>query len=223
MSDYLDEVPLRDDVFAGVGATLYLAASPDEMDGLSDAEFLALREHAPQAFGIMELLGRVGAPENMRLPAGFSDHFAKEVLPDLTIIRSDPEKRAEFREALREVLNDKSRIGKLYRKDGDTYSDIATRIAGTNRVGKFYRTSNSKARGAESSTAIKPPSEMVSGSGNSHSPAQSFDETVVLGEGADARQARVTTPKRFRRFRTKSPNSRESGGKGRRPPKQIGG
>jgi len=138
MTDYLDKVPLRDNIFAGVGSALYLAASPDEFDGLSDAEYELFRTRGVDAFNVFEKLGRVGAPESLRLPEGFTQHFKDEVLADLEIIRKDPAKREEYRAAIRGILDNPSQLNQLYRGGGLTYSGLTSRIAGTHRSGKFY-------------------------------------------------------------------------------------
>lgn len=136
--DFLDKVPLRDQTLAGVGGVLYLAASPDIYDGLSEAEFQKLKTDGPAVFQVYEQLGKVGLPESFRLPEGFAEHFTKEVLADMEIIRADPAKRAEFRREVREVLMSRSHTKNLYRGSGTTWSDIASQVAGTNRSGKFY-------------------------------------------------------------------------------------
>jgi len=136
--DYLDKVPLRDQTLVGVGGVLYLAASPDEFDGLSEKEFDALKTYGPAVFGVYEQLGKVGLPQNFQLPEGFANHFSKEVLSDVEIIRQDPAKREEFRREVRAVLANPSNVKNLYRGGGTTWSDIASQVAGTNRSGKFY-------------------------------------------------------------------------------------
>jgi len=141
---FLEDVPLRDETLAGVGSMLYLAASPDMFDGLSDAEFTAFENEGVVMFEVLEKLERVGAPENLRLPSGFAEHFKNEVLQDLKIIREDPKKRDEFRKEIKSVLMNKSVVRGLYMPGGTTYSDIATQVAGTNRTGKFYNTESQK-------------------------------------------------------------------------------
>lgn len=138
-TDFLEDVPLRDNIMASVGGILVLVASPDIADGMSDKEWERLKAIGPEAFSIYEKLDRVGLPENFQLPKGFSDHFTNEVLKDLEIIRNDPEKRKEFRDEIKAILMDRGRVAQLYRSGGQTYSDIATRIAGTARTGKFYK------------------------------------------------------------------------------------
>jgi hypothetical protein len=134
----LSDLDLRDEALIGVGASLYLAASRQEFDGLSDAEFDIFRNQGVEGFRVLELIGKLGVPENMRLPTGFTEHFKNEVLPDLQIIREDPEKAARFREELSKVLHDRGSIKSLYREGGITYSQILTDVAGTKREGRFY-------------------------------------------------------------------------------------
>jgi len=138
----------------GVGGVLYLAASPDEFDGLSEKEFEALRTYGPAVFGVYEQLGKVGLPQNFQLPEGFADHFSKEVLSDVEIIRQDPAKREEFRREVRAVLANPSNVKNLYRSGGTTWSDIASQVAGTNRSGKFYSEDRRKPSERNSNTRV---------------------------------------------------------------------
>lgn len=151
--DYLSDVPLRDEILTSVGAALYLAASPDLYDGLSETEFAAMRDAGPAVFSIYEKLGRVGLPESYRLPDGFADHFSKEVLSDVAIIRGDAAKQLLFRTELRAILTDPNQVKKLYTKEGTTFSDVASRIAGSNRVGKFYNPAHSGSQAGGSKRA----------------------------------------------------------------------
>lgn len=128
---------VRDRALAVVGKILYIAASPDKLDGLSDAEFEALRQAGPDVFSILEK-GRLSINDELGLPKGFSAHFKDEVLEDLRIIREDPQKRELFRAAIDEVLRDGAILNDLYTPRGTTYSDIASVIAGTFRTGEFY-------------------------------------------------------------------------------------
>jgi hypothetical protein len=138
--EYLSDVPLRDEVLASVGMILYLAASPDEYDGLSDRDFQSLKDHGPGVFSLYEKLGKLGVAENFRLPDGFSEHFRDEVVPDLEIIRSDPAKREAFRREVRAILHDPAKVKSLYREGGITYSEILSKIAESGRTGRFYQT-----------------------------------------------------------------------------------
>lgn len=135
--EFLDGVEGRDDILTAVGLALILAASPDEYDGISDLEFHML-EKLGGGFGVYELLGRLGVPDSFRLPEGFANHFSNEVIPDLRIIRGDPEMIKVFREELKYVLSNPEVRASLYRRGGTTYSDIATHVARTFREGKFY-------------------------------------------------------------------------------------
>jgi hypothetical protein len=138
-AEFLDKVPLRDEAMVSIGGAMYLAASPDEFDGLSESEWNVFTQNGPEAFRVLELLGRLGVPENMRLPEGFADHFRDEVLPDLYIIRQSPELREQFRKEMRNVLGNRQAVKNLYRGGGTTFSQIASDVAGTARTGKFYR------------------------------------------------------------------------------------
>lgn len=184
--DYLDKVPLRDQTLVGVGGVLYLAASPDEYDGLSEAEFQQLKKNGPAVFQVYEQLGKVGLPENFRLPEGFANHFANEVLNDVEIIRQDPAKREEFRREIRAVFNNPSHVKKLYRQGGTTWSDIASQVAGTNRSGKFYsedrrkpseRVSNERLAGSGISTLEKV--ETTKGKLNAPDPIKVATEAIA--------------------------------------------
>jgi len=127
---HLEGLPLRDEVLAAVGASLYLAASPDSFDGLSDAEFRLFQGSVSDFFSVLEKGGRVGVPENMRLPEGFANHFKNEVVPGLEIIRNDPAMRDAFRAEIKEILSHRNQVRELYRDGGKTYSDIIQRISG---------------------------------------------------------------------------------------------
>lgn len=135
--DFLHDAPHRDEVLVSVGLTLYVAASPDILDGLSDQEFNTLVASG-DFMRVYEILGRLGVQEDYRLPDGFSDHFKNEVVPDIKVIRSDPILADVFRTELRAILNDYNAVKMLYRAGGNTYSEIASRISKSNRVGTFY-------------------------------------------------------------------------------------
>jgi len=117
---------VRDAALASVGEMLYQAASPDVLDGLSNAEFAILNRAGPDFFRLWEYGERAGVPG---LPAGFAEHYKRDVLPDLRIIRNDPELRQEYRRELRQLLEDPNRVANLYRKGGDTYSDMLAQVA----------------------------------------------------------------------------------------------
>jgi len=138
-SQALSDIPLRDESLASIGALLYTAASPDWFDGFSDLEFKALEENGPGLFQLLERTAvQVGAPSNLSLPEGFSEHFKNQVIPDLRIIRDDLVKREEFRRELKAILSSRNQVSGLYREGGNTYSKVLTRVAGTNRTGRFY-------------------------------------------------------------------------------------
>jgi len=135
----------RDLTLAGVGALLYNAASPDELDGYSQAEFEILKSMGPKVFDLYEKVSRnPNIPQNLALPAGFAVHFETEVIPDLEVIRNDPEKRVEFRSRITELLHDPRAVNKLYRENGQSYSQILSDVAGSDRAGKFYSAKNSE-------------------------------------------------------------------------------
>jgi len=121
MNDLPEE--LRDAGLAGVGAVLYLAASPDIVDGLSDAEFQIMKTLGPAYFEIGEKLNRVGSDSGFALPPGFAEHFRADVIPDLEKVRSSPAAREEFRSSLRDILGHKQELAQLYRDGGRTYSE----------------------------------------------------------------------------------------------------
>lgn len=126
---------VRDEAMATIGAALYMAVSPDAFDGASDAEFELMEKYGLGFFSVLE---RFSGPGGLKLPEGFAKHFVNEVVPDLRIIRSDPEKRTAFRAAIDEVLRTPSMLNNLYTHRGTTYSDIASVVAGTMREGTFY-------------------------------------------------------------------------------------
>jgi hypothetical protein len=111
-----------------VGAILYLAASPDEADGLSDIEFLELKSRGPEFFKTYQLVQRV-LPEGVQLPPGFAEHFTRDVLPDLERVRNDPGARNQFRSEVRDALSSPGKLDKLYTPGGDTFSDMLHRAA----------------------------------------------------------------------------------------------
>jgi hypothetical protein len=132
--------PIRDIALAGVGGVLYIAASPDIADGLSDAEFQVLKSVGPAYFEIGEKFGRVGgSTSGFTLPPGFAKHFKEDVLPDLEKVRSDPGARAEFRSSLRDILGSPDQLSRLYREGGRTYSEELHKAAAgtTNTRGAF--------------------------------------------------------------------------------------
>lgn len=131
--------PLRDQAMVTVGKLLMLAASPDTMDGLSDMEYRNMKQGVPGVFMAWELISRIDERSNLSLPPGFTAHFFKEVLPDIEIIRNNPEKRVAFRAAISSILNNPSELNNLYDDKGTTFSDVATIIAETNRQGEFYQ------------------------------------------------------------------------------------
>lgn len=121
-----NEIPdqLRDAALASVGAVLYVAASPDIADGLSNEEFKVLKEQGPAFFQLMELLDRGGViPEGYRLPEGFSSHFEHDVIPDLEAVRKNPEARSLFRGEVAKILGSETKRHDLYREGGQTYSE----------------------------------------------------------------------------------------------------
>lgn len=151
------EIPesVRDVSLAGVGALLYTAASPDIYDGFSDEEFEQLKLYGPSVFRLYELVARTPAiPENLRFPEGFANHFEREVVVDLEIIRRDADKRDEFRAAMRELLSDKSQVKHLYQNGGTTYSKILSRVAGTSRDSSYYSTATNTSNASDEGVAF---------------------------------------------------------------------
>jgi len=136
-----DQIPegIRDVGLAGVGAVIYLALSPDIVDGLSDEEFKVLKENGPAFFELTEALGRTGViPEGYRLPTGFAKHFEKDVLPDIEEARENAGARNQARSEIRDVLKSPGKLSQLYRKGGETYSDILARSVGDNARSSNY-------------------------------------------------------------------------------------
>lgn len=152
--EFLKDVPLRDQTMVSVGGILYVAASPDVYDGLSEKEFEILSKEGGDVFALYELLGRVGLPDNFKLPEGFGKHFANDVIPDLRVIRSDPAKRDEFRREISSLLHNRSEVGRLYTDGGKTYSEILSRVAGSNREGAFYGKSGGSGRPGQRPTVL---------------------------------------------------------------------
>lgn len=141
MSEKIPE-GVKDVSLAGVGALLYLAASPDIADGFSDEEFKLLKENGPAVFQLYELMGRSGLiPKNLQLPAGFGKHFGDEVIPDLETIRKNPHMQEEFRASMRGIFAKPGKLKNLYTSKGTTYSDELSKVAGSNRKGRFYEKS----------------------------------------------------------------------------------
>lgn len=146
MAQEIPEVA-REAALTEVGALLYLAASPDLVDGLSDVEFQILKEHGPELFQLYELLGRGNIiPEGYRLPSGFAKHFEKDVIPDLEAVRSNPAARDEFRSSLRGILSDPRGVESLYRPGGKTYSGELATARKDNVNSGFARATRTKER-----------------------------------------------------------------------------
>lgn len=111
-----------------VAAILFLAASKQAADGLSDLEFLQLKEAGPRFFELYGLTQRV-LPQEIQLPPGFAEHFSRDVLPDLERVRDDPSAQRQFRSEIRDVLSSNAKLDKLYTPGGDTFSDMLHRAA----------------------------------------------------------------------------------------------
>lgn len=111
-----------------VASILYLAASPDEADGLSDLEYSQLKEKGPAFFETYGLVQRV-LPSEVQLPEGFAQHFVRDVLPDLERVRSDASSRNQFRSEVRDTLNSPSKMDRLYTPGGDSFSAMLERAA----------------------------------------------------------------------------------------------
>jgi hypothetical protein len=111
-----------------VGAILFLAASKKEADGLSDLEYELLRSNGPAFFETYGLVQRV-LPQDVQLPAGFAEHFTRDVLPDLDRVRNCDACRNQFRSEVQDTLSSPNKLDKLYEPGGDTYSDMLHRAA----------------------------------------------------------------------------------------------
>jgi len=144
------EIPeaARNAALAAVGSALYLAASPDMVDGLSDAEFKVLKNLGVPYFDIMEKVAirGPGIPEGYGLPTGFAKHYGEEVIPDLEKVRASPHAREAFRREVRAILGDQSKLDKLYRPGGTTFSEELRKALKSEQSSGFARTANQRRR-----------------------------------------------------------------------------
>jgi hypothetical protein len=110
-----------------VAGVIYLAVSP-EADGLSDLELQELKQHGPAWIQLTELLGRV-LPEGVRLPNGFTEHFTRDVLPAIDVVRSNVGARNQVRSEIRDCVGSRQCVDSLYTPGGRTFTDILERAA----------------------------------------------------------------------------------------------
>lgn len=129
-----EETMARDSGLGLVGALIYGAISPDLVDGWSDAEFALAKEVIPQILPLFENKEGSYVPIGLRLPSGFSEHYTRDVIPDMERVRSDPGEREWVRAGLLTILSRESEMSKLYRPGGATYSGLLATAAGDNRV-----------------------------------------------------------------------------------------
>lgn len=131
----------RNAALAAVGSALYLAASPDMVDGLSDAEFNVMKEAGVPYFEIMEKVAQrgPGVPEGYGLPKGFAQHYRDDVIPALEKVRANPQSREYFRKEVRGILGSQQRLQNLYRRGGQTYSEELEKAAKHGEQSGFAR------------------------------------------------------------------------------------
>lgn len=137
------EIPeaARNAALAAVGSALYLAASPDMVDGLSDSEFKVMKDVGVPYFDIMEKvsLRGPGVPAGYGLPKGFAQHYRDDVIPALEKVRANPHAREYFRKEVRAILGSQSRLNNLYRPGGQTFSEELIKAANMGTQSGFAR------------------------------------------------------------------------------------
>jgi hypothetical protein len=167
---------------AAVAGVIYLAVSPDEADGLSDLELQGLKQHGPAWVQLTELLGRV-LPEGVRLPNGFTEHFTRDVLPAIDVVRSNAGARNQVRSEIRDCIGSRSCIDSLYTPGGRTFTDILERAsAGTLRQTETKGTAESSGEISQQ-LAVPSSGKPPVGGGNPANSARNMGATNVAHIG----------------------------------------